>query len=279
MVEDTLARSGSPLSRPVVSAATGPVVVVTGATSGIGLAVARQLRATGARVVGTGRDQGRLQDLASTVDLALTLDVTDQRSVDMVQAAVLDRYGHVDAVVNNAGIGHFAPWPDTTIDAFERVLDVDLLGCVRVAQAFLPAMVEAGTGCLVNIASVAGLRGYPKHTAYCAAKHGLIGWSRALHKDLQGTGVAVVVVCPPAVDTPFFERAGYFTWKQDHPGFQPMSADAVASGVVRALQRRPRQVVLSRRAQLLYAVDTVAPGLIDGLQAWKNRRWAASGNP
>lgn len=267
------------MSRTDVSAAPGPVIVVTGATSGIGLAVAGQLHRSGARVIGTGRDQGRLQELAGTVDLALTLDVTDQRSVDMVQAAVLDRYGRVDAVVNNAGVGHFAAWSDTAIDDFERVLAVDLLGCVRVAQAFLPTMVQAGSGCLVNIASVAGLRGYPRHTAYCAAKHGLIGWSRALRKDLQGTGVSVVVVCPPAVDTPFFERAGYFTWKQDHPGFQPMTADAVATGVVRALQRRTRQVVLSRRAQLLYAVDTAAPGLIDGLQAWKNRRWAASGTP
>ncbi|NOY28512.1 MAG: SDR family NAD(P)-dependent oxidoreductase [Oligoflexia bacterium] len=248
------------------------VVLVTGATSGIGAALATAFVAEGARVVGCGRDQGRLMSLASRVDLALTLDVTSQGSVDMAAAAVQDRYGRVDIVVNNAGIGHFQAWQDTTIVDFQRIMDTNLYGAIRVAQALLPGMVAQGEGVLVNIASVAGERGYPKHTAYCASKHAMIGWSRALTKDLRGSGVAVVLVCPPAVDTPFFENAGFPDYKAHHPGLALMSPDAVAAGTLDAVAGRRTQVILSPRARALWLLDKLAPPLVEGLQRWKDAR-------
>lgn len=244
------------------------VVVVTGATSGIGLEVARQFTAAGAKVVGTGRDQAKLADLQKEIDLALSLDVTDETSVNIAAAAVLDRHGGVDVVVNNAGIGLFKPWQETPVAEVDRVMRVNLYGAIRVAHAFLPSLI-ARKGVLVQVASVAGRRGYARHTAYCASKHALIGFSESLRHDLKGTGCSVVVVCPPAVRTPFFENAGYLTFDEDHPGLKPMTAAEVADGILAATARRPRTVILSPRARLLDTIHVVSPGLLERIQAFK----------
>lgn len=238
------------------------VVLVTGATSGIGRAVARSFADAGARVVATGRDQARLAEVAREVDLALTLDVTDTASVDVVKSAVLDRYGGVDVVVNNAGVGLFEPWDRTSDAELRRVMDVDFFGAVRVAQAFLPSLI-ARRGVLVQIASVAGRRAYARHTAYCAAKHGLLGWSDALRLDLAGTGCDVVNVLPPAVRTPFFAAAGWATFEADHAGLALLTPEAVALAVRRAADERPREVVVGARAQAIQWAHRLAPGLLD----------------
>lgn len=245
------------------------VVVITGATSGIGRSCALAYAREGATVVGTGRDQARLADLAPHVDLALTLDVTDAKSVEAATQAIIDRHGRVDVLVNNAGIGLFSPWQDTDVSAMQRVMDVNLYGVVRVTRALLPTMLAADRGAVVNIASVAGRRGYAKHTAYCASKHALMGWSEGLRCDLAGTGVDVVVVCPPAVRTPFFENAGYMTFDEDHPGLVPMTPDEVAEGTLDATEKRRRVEILSPRAKALYLASVVAPGLLDRVRGMK----------
>jgi NADP-dependent 3-hydroxy acid dehydrogenase YdfG len=244
------------------------VVVVTGATSGIGLCTARLFAKAGAKVVGTGRDQARLDALQAEVDLALTLDVTDPRSVEIAAAAVLDRHGGVDVVVNNAGVGLFKRWQDTPVDEIARVMEVNLYGAVRVAQAFLPSLIERH-GVLVQVASVAGRRGYAKHTAYCASKHALIGFSESLRADLKGTGCNVVVVCPPAVRTPFFENAGYMTFDEDHPNLTPMTPEQVAEGIFEATTKRTRTAILSPRAKVLDALHFVSPAVLERIQGLK----------
>lgn len=242
------------------------VVLVTGATSGIGAATAAAFRGAGAQVIGTGRDQRRLGDLK--LDLALSMDVTDPAEVHISMQAIADRFGRLDVIVNNAGIGLFRAWEDTDVDAVERVMAVNLYGAIRVARAALP-MLLATKGVLVQVASVAGRRGYAKHTAYCASKHALIGWSESLRCDLAGTGVQVTVVCPPAVRTPFFENAGYMTFDADHPGLVPMTADQVADGILDAAARRVDTVILSRRAKVLDALNTLSPKLLRVVQRFK----------
>lgn len=238
------------------------VVVVTGATSGIGRATALAFAREGARVIACGRDQARLAELAPHVDQVLTLDVTDAANVDVAVAAVLDRHGGVDVVVNNAGVGLFQSWQDTSEADLRRLMEVDFFGAVRVARAFLPSLIER-KGVLVQIASVAGKRGYALHTAYCAAKHALIGWSEALRQELWQTGAHVVVVCPPAVRTSFFENAGWPRFWEDHPGLDAVTADSVAEAVLEATVRRRREVLITNRAKMLYALSVVAPGVLD----------------
>ena len=251
---------------------TQKVALVTGATSGIGACIARSLAAEGARVIGTGRDQGRLMQIAPALDLALTLDQTDPRSVEAAAQVVADRYGAVDLLVHNAGQGLFQDFEHTSLADVQRIMDVNLYGPIRLTQALLSAMKARGEGVVCTIASVAGERGYPKHTAYCASKHALIGWSRALSKDLRGTGLAVVIVCPPAVDTPFFATAGFLDYKEKHEGLALMSPEAVAAGTLDAIAARKAQVILSPRARVLYLLDKLAPPLVEGLQRWKDSR-------
>jgi short-subunit dehydrogenase len=247
----------------------GRVVVITGATSGIGREAVTRFADEGARVVGTGRDPGRLDELRRTGILTVPLDVTDDRSVAAATTEILAREGRVDVLVNNAGIGLFEPWNRTEIADLERILDTNLYGVARVTRALLPQMLERRDGIVVNVASVAGRRAYKKHTAYCASKHALIGWSEALRCDLEGTGVSVVVACPPAVRTPFFENAGYMTFDEDHPGFTPMTAADAARHLVEAAAKRQRTRIFGARARLLDAIHTVAPGAVDALRKLK----------
>ncbi len=178
----------------------GKHAVVTGAGRGIGLAVARTLREHGARVTLMARDAHALGDAAAALggDTAWqTVDVTDGDSV----AAAFARAGAADILVNNAGQAASAPFGRTDAALWQRMLDVNLTGAYHCIQAALPGMLDAGWGRVVNVASTAGLTGYRYVAAYCAAKHGLVGLTRALALEVAGKGVTVNAVCPGYTDT------------------------------------------------------------------------------
>jgi NAD(P)-dependent dehydrogenase (short-subunit alcohol dehydrogenase family) len=178
----------------------GKHAVVTGASRGIGLAIAHALRAQGARVTLMARDARALDAAAAGLggDTAWqTLDVTDADGV----AAAFARAGAVDILVNNAGQAASAPFGRTDAALWQRMLDVNLTGAWHCIQAALPGMMDAGWGRVVNVASTAGLTGYRYVAAYCAAKHGLVGLTRALALEVAHKGVTVNAVCPGFTDT------------------------------------------------------------------------------
>jgi NAD(P)-dependent dehydrogenase (short-subunit alcohol dehydrogenase family) len=178
----------------------GKHVVVTGASRGIGLAIAHALRAHGARVTLMARDAHALEAAAAELGGATawhTVDVTDADGA----AAAFARAGAVDILVNNAGQAASAPFGRTEAALWQRMLDVNLTGAYHCIQAALPGMLDAGWGRVVNVASTAGLTGYRYVAAYCAAKHGLVGLTRALALEVASRGVTVNAVCPGFTDT------------------------------------------------------------------------------
>ncbi|MBI0538327.1 SDR family oxidoreductase [Roseomonas sp. KE2513] len=178
---------------------TGRHAIVTGGGTGIGLAVAEALTRAGARVTVTGRREAPLRAAVESGRAAgfETADVTEPGAF----AAALTRAGHPAILVNAAGAAESAPFLRTDDTLWERMLRVNLLGAASATRAALPAMLEAGWGRVVNIASTAALRGYPYVTAYTAAKHGLLGLTRALALEVATKGVTVNAVCPGFTET------------------------------------------------------------------------------
>jgi NAD(P)-dependent dehydrogenase (short-subunit alcohol dehydrogenase family) len=187
-----------------------PVAIVTGAGQGIGRAAAERLAEAGCQVTLIGRHVARLAETADRIgDLAFAApaDVTD---ADMLAAAIeagRDQFGPIDILVNNAGAASSAPFLKTDADALRAMLALNLEAPAEAARLVLPGMLTRRWGRIVNVASTAGLKGYPYVSAYVAAKHGLVGLTRALALEVASKGVTVNAVCPGFTDTDLVARS------------------------------------------------------------------------
>jgi NAD(P)-dependent dehydrogenase (short-subunit alcohol dehydrogenase family) len=175
------------------------VALVTGAASGIGAATAALFAQEGAHVVGV--------DIA-TADDVLHCDVTDPDSVRAVVAAAVKRHGGIDVVANVAGIVRFSRLETTTLADWDQHLAVNLTGPFLVSQAALPSLLERA-GCIVNVASIAGVKGQAYTAAYCASKGGLVMMTKSMALELATRGVRVNAVCPSSVDTPLIKDVAH----------------------------------------------------------------------
>ncbi len=194
---------------------------ITGGSRGIGLACARALLAQGASVTIAGRDAGSLEQAGAVLRAGIAvpgaaqaprvgicvLDVTDEASVQAAFASAARQLGPVGILINNAGQARPAPFAKTTSQHWQQMLDVNLTGAFHCAQAALPQMLEQGWGRIVNVASTAGLKGYKYVSAYVAAKHGLVGLTKALALELATRNITVNAVCPGYTETGIVQDA------------------------------------------------------------------------
>src|ERR1043165_3318796 len=183
----------------------GKHALVTGGGRGIGAACARALAAAGAHVTVCGRTQADLDAVAKEIGgRALVCDVSDRAAMDRM---VAELPGRIDILVNNAGIAESAPLEKTDDALWDRILEIDATAPFRLVRALVPKMIEAKGGRVVNIASNAGVSGYGSSSAYCAAKHAMVGFTRALAIDLAKTGVTINALCPGWVHTQMSDDA------------------------------------------------------------------------
>ena len=182
----------------------GKRALITGGGRGIGAAIARALAGAGASVVVCGRTKASIDAVASELGgTALELDLMDRAAT----VRALQDIGRVDVLVNNAGAAESASLERTTDELWDRIMELDATAPFRVTRALVPAMVKAGWGRVINIASNAGVSGYGYTAAYCAAKHAMVGITRALAIDLGRTGVTINALCPGWVETQMSEEA------------------------------------------------------------------------
>ncbi|GAB0107048.1 SDR family oxidoreductase [Nocardia sp. JMUB6875] len=207
----------------------GRVAVVTGASSGLGEAVTRQLREGGAKVFGVGRDKARLESALQDGDETawLAADLTDPAAATEVVEACVDRFGGLDILVNAAGAHTMRHTAEVTDADWQHDLAINLSAPFYLSRAALPHLLDR-SGCIVNVSSIAGLEGQAYSAAYCAAKHGLIGLTRAMALEFDSKGIRINCVCPGGMTTPMVQN---FTFPED-PDYTLIMKIAAARGLM-----------------------------------------------
>ena len=239
----------------------GKVIVVTGASSGIGLASVRALARAGARVVLAARSADTLTAEADRIEhdggtaMAVAMDVTNAASVATGVEAIVRRFGRIDAVVNNAGNGGtLGWWASADPDAMRAMFDVHLFGAETVVRAVLPTMLAQGSGMIVNIASTVAWVPMPSAVAYSAAKAAVVAFSESLRGELAPRGIDVIVFAPPHTST----DAGR-EWPLEGP--RVFTPEWVADELVRALRRARPSFLAGASNRALLVMQRIAPAL------------------
>lgn len=249
----------------------GARVIVTGASSGIGAALAEELARHGARLIVTARREDRLRELAERLRAiggaveTVVGDVTDEATrralLDLAQTAL----GGLDVLVNNAGVGAFGRFDEADAGRLRKIMEVDFFATVELTRLALPLLRAGRTPAIVNIGSILGHRGIPFSSEYCAAKFAVRGFSESLRAELARDGIDVLLVSPGTTDTGFFdnvlEMRTQLPWRK--PGRQGTAPADVARAAVRALERGRREVIPSFGGSLLVLANRFFPGIVD----------------
>jgi len=217
----------------------GRTALVTGASRGIGAAVAHALTAEG---VNLGLASRSGDNLGITTAVAMAVDVRDPAALERLADATADRFGGLDILVVNAGVGSYGPFLDLPADELEDMIDVNVKGALYSVRAALPHLLKAGAGDIVTVASEAGRRGLPFEAVYCASKFAQVGFSRALDHELREQGVRCATVAPGGVATDFAMGRGRTPDMPELEGM--MNAEDVAAAVVFVLGRPRHQRIL-----------------------------------
>jgi NAD(P)-dependent dehydrogenase (short-subunit alcohol dehydrogenase family) len=246
------------------------VVIVTGASSGIGLETALAFAREGARVVLAARNEAKLREIVNAHPewhnrfFPVPTDVTKDEDVQRLVATTIAKFGRVDIFVNNAGVGMRAAFADTRLDDVRSLVDVNLYGPIRCIQAVLPQMRQQRSGQIVNVGSVLSIVVAARNGAYCASKFALLALTDTLRIELHGTGIEVISVLPSYTDTSFFDNmyqsGGGPVRQSPFAGQHPAK---VARALLRACAGHKRQVVLTVSARIAIWLRRLCPPLLD----------------
>lgn len=246
----------------------GAVVLLTGASGGIGRAAAARLGAAGARVALHGRQEPILRETAEAVlraggeSLVIAGDLRRPEDAARAVAATTERFGRLDALVNNAGLAHLKHVDEATEAEISEMTETNLFGAIRMTRAALPALLES-KGALVMMSSFAGRVAVPYYSYYSATKYALIALAETWRRELGPRGIRVTTILPAAVETPFLEKAGRARALGRGPAGVVLTSDLVARAVVTALERHPAEIYLPRTHRWLAVLNVAFPRLSD----------------
>lgn len=250
----------------------GRVVLITGASSGIGRAAARAYAAQGAHIILAARRDAPLQEAAREVEalgvraLAVRCDITQPADVERLVRETEAAFGGLDVLINNAGIGLFGPVEALTEEQLRQVFEVNFFALVRVTRTALPLLRRRPGGQIVNVSSVLGHRGMPLLGGYCAAKAAVNALTESLRAELASENISVLLVSPGFTETGFRQtRLHAEGWRQNPPPLKEMSADAVAQAMVKASRRQRRDTILTLPGRLMVLANRLTPGLFDAV--------------
>lgn len=228
---------------PSIESLAGQVAIVTRASKGIGRASALGLARAGAAVIAVARSADRLEMLGAEIERdggkceIVVGDVAEKATADDALERATSRFGRVDILLNNAGIGSYADFIDYSVEAYDKIMNTNMRSTFLFTKAVVPIMKTQGRGLILQISSQAGVRGFTREAIYCATKHAQVGFTNALRLELQPFGIKVAVICPAGVKTDFALGHGRTPEFVASSGF--LEAEDVADAVVFAATQRP----------------------------------------
>jgi short-subunit dehydrogenase len=245
------------------------VVLITGASSGIGMAAATAFANEGCSLMLAARRVDRLNDVAIACRAlgvsceVMGVDIQNHQQVLRLVDKAIEKFGRIDVLINNAGIGFFAPFHQQPWETIHATLCTNLEGSLALCHAVIPHMIKQKSGTILNVSSVIGKRALPMLAAYCASKFGLWGFSQSLRLELQPHGIHVCHFCPAATATEFQHMAGMKTSSRSSLGMD--SVDRVAAAMVEAVIKQKREYIVSPIERILIKVYLIAPSFTDRL--------------
>ncbi len=263
----------------------GKSIIVTGAASGIGLALSKELARRGAKVWLSDIDETAVREAARQIGgdaRAAVLDVADANAVSALVARVSAEHGHLDVLFNNAGIGVVGAAEELDVRHFDRALDVNVRGVTNGFVAAYGGMVRRGEGIIVNTASVGGLMGVPGMSPYCLSKHAVVGFTNSVRLEAAEFGVQICALCPGNIETPMIDSdypAGIpevwrpdMRWYLSEIGGAPYSVEKFTAYALRQIEKNKAIIVAPRSARVLVSLGKFFPGLANVLKRRIYRR-------
>ena len=262
------------------------LVLITGASSGIGEALAKRYGGTGAHVLLLARDERRLQAAAEAVRASggkatpFAVDLADAKAIDDTCAKIAREIGVPDVLVNNAGAGRWLPLLKTTAKDALAMIEVPYLAAFNLTRAFLPFMLTRRSGAIACVSSPASYLAWPNASAYIAARHALKGFTEALRSEVRGTGITVTLVVLGTVDTPYWQHnpGSWENLPKAHPALMPvLTAEQAAQAIFAGVEAGKRTVVKPAIFRALFLLNALAPRLVARQMRSATRKSTPSG--